>query len=110
MDDFQRLERKAYIYLLLMHLLVVLTGVGIWLVADHFKMPLIAIIIGATAGTLFVAGFAAKVSSKYTLQPLHTLWQAILHVAPDINTVPAPNMEKVRLGQELVNSLALRVY
>lgn len=53
---------------------------------------------------------ASTLSSRYVLEPLHVLWQAIVHLAPQSSTVPAPNLEKIRLGRELVTSLALQVY
>ncbi len=52
----------------------------------------------------------ATIASRYALEPLNILWQAIVHIAPGSSTVSAPNLDKLRLGHELVNSLVLQVY
>ncbi len=53
-----------------------------------------------------VAGWAAD----YVSQPISYLWQAILHVSPESNNTPAPNLQNSKLGRELITSLCLQVY
>jgi two-component system sensor histidine kinase VicK len=48
--------------------------------------------------------------ANITLQPLHLLMQAIVHVEPDHQGTAAPNLDNVKMGRELVTSLALQVY
>lgn len=59
---------------------------------------------------LLIASVVATLNSRYVLEPLHVLWQAIVHLAPQSSTVAAPNLEKIKLGRELVTSLAMQVY
>ena len=47
---------------------------------------------------------------SYTSQPLQALWQAILHLSPDTLGIPAPQIDKLKVGRELVTSLTAQVY
>lgn len=66
------------------------------------------------AGSGFV-GLTASVLLSFTLsnrllEPVKVIRDAILHVSPEHRGTGAPNLEKVKLGRELVSSLALQVY
>lgn len=109
-DNFQKLERKAYTYLIVLHCLLIVFALSIWLVGTQFGLPPVVIVSTDAIVTLVLAHFAAKAGSSYLMKPLKALWQAILHVAPDTTTVAAPNMTELRMGRELITSLANRVY
>jgi len=109
-DDFQRLRRKAYIYLMCVHGILILFALGFFLIATEMGYDFLPVAFTDGLLTLVLAHFAAKISSQFVMQPFHLLWQAILHVAPDSNAVPPPNMQKLLFGRELVTSLANRVY
>jgi signal transduction histidine kinase len=70
----------------------------------------------AVAGTVIAAtliGAAAVLSlqtAKIVTDPTKRLWQAILHMSPDRQDTPAPDLDHIFLGKELVTSLALQVY
>ena len=66
--------------------------VGLWLLA------------GLLAGAV-IGWFSAWLASK----PLLAIGQAVLHVAPE-TTGPAPNVDKLSIGQEYVNTLAYHIY
>ncbi len=110
MDDFQRLQQRAYGYLLLVNLLAVSTGIGIWIFVNKNGTPGSTAFAMASLGMVLVHIVTAYMSSRYILQPLKTLWQTILHVSPDTVNIPPPNLGKLRFGHELVLSLANRVY
>lgn len=110
MDDFQKLQQKAYGYLLMVILSVIIASTALWTATLALGLSALTASITTIVATIVIAAFAASRASKHLLSPMHFLWQAILHVAPDSNTVAAPNMEKLHLGHALVTSLAARVY
>ena len=110
MDDFQKLERKAYGYLLLMHVTLIIFALAVFFVGVELDIPIIYVALVDGGLTFLLAYFAARAGARFLMQPLQMLWQAILHVAPDSNTVAAPDMDKLRLGRQLVINLANRVY
>lgn len=48
--------------------------------------------------------------TNYAMKPFEYVRQAIVHVAPGNSAVSAPQLEKVKLGRELVTSLVMLVY
>ncbi len=111
MDNFQKLRRHIEIYLLATSLLTSLSLILFWWFGVNILHISVSLVIG---GSLFIAiglgWLFASFGSKYVLEPLHVIWQAIVHIAPDSSTTPAPNLEEVRLGRELVTSLVMQVY
>lgn len=59
---------------------------------------------------VLVAVFATLLLSNYLMQPAKALWQVILHLSPTQHNVPAPKIETLKIGQELVASLASQIY
>lgn len=110
MDDFQKLQQRATAFLLLVILGVLIFSGSVWVVTISLGLPPVVVASVSLVGMAAAALLASRLASRHLLQPLYMLWQAILHVAPDTTTVPAPNMEKLHLGRELVTALAARVY
>lgn len=111
MDDFQKLEQRAYRDLIITHVCLIGIALTIFIIGTAWlRFPFVTVALVDTMVTLLLSLIAAKVLSRILLQPLRALWQAILYVASDTTSVPAPNMEQVRIGRELVMSLANRVY
>jgi signal transduction histidine kinase len=109
-DDFQRLEQRAYGYLLLVNILTLIIGVLMWIFAEAEGLSATTAFALASLGMMVTFTITSRIASTHILQPLHVLWQAILHVSPETVNMPPPNMEKLRFGHELVLSLANRVY
>ena len=59
---------------------------------------------------IMVSMLCVQLIISYTSQPLQAIWQAILHLSPDTLGIPAPQIEKLKVGQELVTSLTAQVY
>lgn len=111
MDDFQKIQRKASVVLLASFWAIIASSLGIWWFASERLNLSDEQAVGLTIGGVFILSIVtSRAVSRYILSPLHTLWQAILHVAPESNTVAAPNMDKLHFGQKLVTSLTARVY
>lgn len=110
MDDFQRLQQRAYGYLLLVNVLTLAIGILIWIAADTNGLSAVTAFAVASIGMMATFIVTSRIAAGHILQPLHVLWQAILHVSPETVNVAPPNMDKLRFGHELVLSLANRVY
>lgn len=110
MDNFERLQQRAFGYALLMQCIVIGSFAGVWFFADRVGLSPEATLLSAAAGALIITIVTTRLLTAYLLQPLRVLWQVILHVDPDSNSVEAPNVAKLQLGRELVMSLANRVY
>ncbi len=52
----------------------------------------------------------ATVLIDTSLKPIKALWQAVWHISPGKDNVPAPDMSKVKQGRELVDSLMRQIY
>jgi len=109
-DDFQKLQQRAYGYLLFLHVLLITFALVFWFGGNYLGFPPATVALADSFLTLILAHFAAQAGSRHLLKPLYKLWQAILHVAPDTNSVAPPNMDELKLGRQLVTSLANRVY
>lgn len=111
MDNFQKLQRQ--IALRLFFSLVVVGGISAgsyWLAHDLFELSVL-VSASVTAMLLFISALVlAQTITHMSLNPLYFLWQAILHVDPDHHGTSAPDIEKLRLGRELVGGLTLQVY
>lgn len=65
---------------------------------------------------LAISVYAAAVAvafinlTKVVMLPVEKVWQAVWHVSPGKTDVPAPKLENLRLGRDLVNALVLQVY
>ena len=110
MDQFKQLSRTVFWRLLLWLWVVSAACVGIWAAASEAGLNYI-ISAGFVAVVLFTLGsLVALLVSRMILQPLAEVRQAVLHVASQTSSLPAPDLEKIKLGRELVSTLALTVY
>ena len=58
-----------------------------------------------------VLGFAGVVVvTKLIIEPTEALWRTVLHLSAEQQDVPAPDVEKIKFGQELVASLTGQIY
>src|SRR3990167_7600706 len=111
MDRLQRFTAQFRTNLLVMLMfgnLVIIAG--LWLRIKVFNLSdllLMSLLLGfAVIGSAVLAYWI----SGNALKPKKTLWQAILHVSPGHSDTPPPNLEKLRLGRELITALSLQVY
>ena len=71
----------------------------IWMIAT--VLPLVAVV---------AALIATSLAAKLLLEPVQALWRVILHVSPHEHGIAAPQLEKLKIGRELVANLASQVY
>lgn len=64
----------------------------------------------ASAWTVASSTLVAIYFLKSALKPFEQVRQAIMHVASESSHMPAPDLEHIKLGRELVSSLVMSVY
>lgn len=111
MDFFNNYRHSMTIRLSLVVGIVEVTVVGSgWLLyATHHASGLV--ILASTSvltvlGSLLLVRHMVNVSTE----PMHKLWQAVQHIAPHGESQPAPKIEDLTVGRELVSNLVNHVY
>ena len=110
MDHFKSLQKSV---VTLLWLFLALTGalpLALWLAGRYFEVPFVPLAIGAIAVGIVMSILCANLLARRILEPLKNLRQAILHVSRDTSSEPAPSLEKIGLGREMVSTLALQIY
>jgi signal transduction histidine kinase len=81
-----------------------------WVLHQVFHLGFAQVLIGMIVVSILSLTFLPQLSAKYITEPTKLIWQAILHIAPDVANVPAPDLKKPSMGHELVTYLASHVY
>lgn len=111
MDHFRKLTNQVRLRILGSFLVISAgTITAFWaaltfLSSTTFEAAVIA--FGVSAG---ISLFFTLELTNTVLAPVQTIWRAILHIDPDHHGTPAPNLNKLRIGHELINSLVLQIY
>ena len=90
--------------------LVAITLGCVWVSEDIIGLPLIVSLGIATVIAIVIAIFTSAMAAKGALEPLKAVWLSILHIDPEHHGTPAPDLNKLKIGRELVTSLTLQVY
>lgn len=91
------------------------TNLGLIILAWWFTSSVLGlegepIIVAVAAMGLLFTLISTFLVARIVIEPVRYLQQAILHVAPSHTGTAAPNLEKSRVGRELITSLSLQVY
>lgn len=111
MNNFQKFTsqiRSQIIFILLIN--NVLFIADWWLADEVFKLTgywFFALLIIIPILSLTIIPW---IGTRYITQPTKLIWQAVLHLAPDTSSVPAPDLRSAHLGKELVMSLVSHIY
>jgi len=81
-----------------------------WLLHEVFHLSFGQIALSMVVISALALTILPQVSAKYITEPTKLIWQAILHIAPDVANVPAPNLKQKSAGHELVAYLASHIY
>lgn len=110
MDHFHSLKNSIAKRIWFGSFVLVLANIAIWvlLINFGFSRTIAAVVCAFMAG--LTASLLALWITKVSLEPLKNVRQAILHVGVNATGESAPNLEQIRIGRELVSSLALQVY
>lgn len=111
MNHFQKLERQIQLRIF---------GSYIFIFALTFGTVYIAAFVlelsnPVSAGIGMLVGIPltlilAKMMARAALEPLNAIWMSVLHIDPDHHGTPAPDINKLRIGRELVTSLTMQIY
>jgi signal transduction histidine kinase len=74
----------------------------------HLSLLDAAAVIGIIA--VVVSGILAINGAKYALIPFQAIWQAIMHLAQNSNSIAAPDVEHLKLGKDIVKHLTNHIY
>lgn len=92
----------------------ILSGLSLVLVGSlvHFflDIPEWMVAVGLTATWLISAVVIGMLLGRKLAKPTEYIAQTILHISPTEHLVPAPNLETLKFGHELVDSLSRQVY
>jgi signal transduction histidine kinase len=111
MDNFHKLYRQVTLLSYALSVFFMLILIGLWLVlAEYYHFTNIHAAIVVTLAGLVLVGICIRILNGIALNPLRLLSQAIVHVDPDHQGVPAPNLDQLKVGRDIVTSLALQVY
>ncbi len=110
-DDLRKISRqitwRITLFMVASNMIVLLA----WLIGHEvLGLSFTYTIAGISAGLILLAWVFAASASEYALQPIATMWQAILHVGPSQSNVPAPELEKLQIGRETMTKLIGYVY
>ncbi len=93
---------------------IVIPGViGISTLAVAYELLGLDLIFAGAAAVVILAASAFLAQSllfKTSIRPLEMIWQAVWHVSPGKSNTPAPNLESVKAGRELVSAVVNQVY
>ncbi|HSX46206.1 MAG TPA: ATP-binding protein [Candidatus Saccharimonadia bacterium] len=111
MDNLDQFREKIRIRLFLLRLAGNVAVVGtFWVLLKFTRLDDTAIAAIALSVGFVLAFVSVRRFSAYITDPLTAIWQGILHVSPDGQSVAAPDMSKLKFGKELVTSLTAEVY
>lgn len=111
MDHFHKLEREVKLRIFGGMLSVGALAAGtFWATYITLALPLL-LAASITTGVIILGSFLMSGAlAPGILQPVQIIWRAVLHIDPDHHGTPAPNLEKLKVGRELVTSLTLQIY
>lgn len=106
MDYLESLRRNVRLYLVIAIILENLLLIAFFVIGAQFTdlSPLELAIVGLAVSIVTTLVIVHVVTDLIT-QPLKALNQAIINLNPDSQGVPAPDIEKLKIGRELVANL-----
>ena len=112
MDHLQQVLQyfRRYLFLVVFIENVVLV-MSYWYLSSHTDLNPLLTLAGFLGVALLFSWLLMYNASDRLIQPLRALWQAILHLSPgDQQLVPPPDLQKLRVGRELVANLTGQIY
>jgi signal transduction histidine kinase len=111
MDHFNKLRQQVYFRVLGFMFLQSMLALGLWIAGSHyFKIALVPLAVICIFISLGLAFITASIATKLVVEPVGVLWRAILHVSDASSTYPAPDLDKIIIGRELLGALTMQVY
>lgn len=111
MTQLQQFTRRADTYTYLLLVITNMAFIGVWWVSSQvleYPAELVMLILLITA--LVVPFCAIGIINYLYTQPLRMVWQAILYIAPQTTSTPAPEIHKVHYAKDLIVHLTNYIY
>ncbi len=102
-----QVRSRLFFVLLINNVFIVL---DYWLLHEVFHLDLLGMIIGLSVISVLAITILPWVTTNFITEPTKLIWQGILHIAPDVANMPAPDLKKRSMGHELVMYLVSHVY
>lgn len=110
MDHLETLRQRVRQYLFIVILLDNVILISLWWAGLYLtKLPALALAAISLAVSSIMSLVIVYTAASFVTQPLQALWQAILHLSPGEQGVAAPDIDKLRVGRELVASLTAQL-
>lgn len=111
MDHLSKLIRQLSLYFYGLHILTIVITIGSFYSLTLYTNLSLETALGASAAaSLCISILLARLAAKHAAQPIRFIWQAILHISPGQHGVAAPNVDKSKVGRELITNLILQIY
>jgi signal transduction histidine kinase len=110
MDYGNELKKTIVLQTLLAVLLVGSSSVLVYAVLSRLEIAQLVMALVTLLWVCITATVAAFVITKIALRPFTFVKQAIMHVSSSTSHMPAPDIDTLRTGRELITSLILTVY
>lgn len=111
MDYFQglRSQIRAYLVFVILAENILLIG-GLWFAARYLNISLGYAAFGAYGVSIVMTFIITFAATDFAMEPLRVVWQAVAHIAPNEQSVAAPNVDKLVVGKVLVSNLTAQIY
>lgn len=83
---------------------------GWWLAQQYLKLNTAEVLLVMGCASLLGIILLPWITSRFVTRPTRLIWQAILHIAPDVPNVPPPDIRQRGAGHELVTYLTSQIY
>ncbi len=113
MDHIKKLKVQVFGQIAFGLIAVGIISFGLWYILfEQIELDSITALVLAFLGIIGFALLLGELLTRAVLEPMNALTTAILHVAPNHENTPSspPNLEAVKIGRELVSSMALQIY
>ncbi len=111
MDHFKKLQQHVSTRLILVVLFIngTVAASMVALLSLGLEEPWLAG-IAAFGLACILTGILMPLCAKYALTPLRHIWEAVVHINSAPGSRDAPNLDKLRVGRELVTTLVTQLY
>lgn len=112
MDNFKKFQSQVQVRLFSGMMVGLILAAGLVLLINTLvkNLPVWAMAGSVTLIGVTVAWTVSKIMTNLTTKPLEAIWRAIIHVSAKHDSLGAPNIEDLGLGQELVGTLVPQIY
>ena len=110
MDSYKALTKKAVARVIPLLVISTTLCIALWEILRQYEISTYVSAAIVLCVALICIVLVSVYIVRFTMQPLAYVRQAILHVSSQTSRLPAPQIESLHFGHELVSQLVLSVY